>query len=136
MFRKNRLFILLCLPAFLLMMPERAGALQPRPQMPETTASSNVVSRAKLLTIKKIYVTLGEDFVFDIKFKVLEYTFVMVPKSGNAYIEKASGSDVTQTMYAKMQTAKPGDLIIISEVKVSDPDGKVQILDGKTMTVR
>ncbi|MGZ5242291.1 MAG: GldM family protein [Bacteroidia bacterium] len=98
----------------------------PEPQQDKSTlnlsefsGSNNRISRGKLKVYKKVQAGFGEDFAFDgLKLKVTSYVFAHVPKNGLAYVENVNGNQITPNIRQHLLQAKPGDMIILSQVTV------------------
>ena len=75
------------------------------------------------------------------KYKLIGYTFVYSPKykdtvnKVNAYFETVDGSLPTEGIREQLKKVKPGDLIIVTDVKFEDSYGKMIKLRGPAMTV-
>jgi hypothetical protein len=109
----------------------------PNPEVLFGTKSGGVISRGELLTVSQVNAGLGEGFAFEgLKYNVTGYTFAMSPKAGgNSYFENVSGNRITGSIRAKLQNARPGDMIVIAQVDVMGPGGK-KMLNGTNFTVR
>ncbi|MGZ5244975.1 MAG: type IX secretion system motor protein PorM/GldM [Bacteroidia bacterium] len=109
----------------------------PNPEVLFGTKSGGVISRGELLTVSMVNAGLGEGFAYEgLKFQVKGYTFAMSPKAGgNSYFENVSGNRITGSIRAKLQNARPGDMIVIAQVDVVGPSGK-KMLNGTNFTVR
>jgi hypothetical protein len=67
---------------------------------------------------------------------VVSYSFAYVPKNGVAYMENVKGSQIISTVKQKMLQAKPGDMIIISQVNVKGNGWDFnRMIDGPVLTV-
>jgi hypothetical protein len=55
---------------------------------------------------------------------VLGFTLVHSPASGVPFVEEMKGRGISPRLQARLKTAKPGDKIIISNVKISANGGQ------------
>lgn len=116
----------------------------PEPQQDKSTLNlsefnqaTNRISRGQLKVYKNVRAGFGEDFAFDgLKLKLTSYTFVYVPKTGNAFMENVKGSNITSSVKQRMLQAKPGDMIILSQVNVKGEGWNFnRIIEGPVLTV-
>jgi hypothetical protein len=103
----------------------------------EFSGTNNRISRGKLQVYKRVMAGFGEDFAFDgLKLKVTSYTFAYVPKNGQAYIENVKGNQITSNIRQHFLQAKPGDMIILSQVNVVGDGWKFnRIIEGPVLNV-
>ncbi|RYD69967.1 MAG: hypothetical protein EOP53_26245 [Sphingobacteriales bacterium] len=136
----NKLNLILPLLALIMF----CSFILPEPQKDKNTldlsklsTTNNRVSRGKLQVYKYVMAGFGEDFAFDgMKLKVASYTFAHVPKSGVAYMENVKGNQITSTMKQHLLQAKPGDMIILSQVNVKGIGWNFdRTIEGKILTV-
>ncbi len=64
------------------------------------------------------------DFVFQVPYQVVGFELVYVPAGGGSLVSDYSkGSSFTTLMQEIKKKAKPGDRIMLNDVKVRMPDG-------------
>lgn len=109
----------------------------PNPEVMFGTKTGGAVSRGELATVSFVTAGLGPGFAFDgLKYDVTGYTLYFVPKvGGQPYIETVVGNRVSQGAKAKFAQARPGDMIVITEVNATGPTGR-KVLNGPAMPVR
>jgi hypothetical protein len=96
--------------------------------------SGSTVSKAQLMVYSHVYAGYGPDFAFDIKLDVKSYDIIIIHKHGDAYFENVNGNKLTSTIYAHFTNIKPGDMIILSNVKVKGPSG-IMTVQGPSLRV-
>jgi hypothetical protein len=101
---------------------------QDRLNMPSNFEYGTTVPREYLMSRKKIRASLGEEFAFDgIKFTVVSYKFIFVPKNGNAVMIKANSERITQSMKSKIKSSKKGDMVLVENIRAEGPNGIVNL---------
>ena len=79
---------------------------------------------------------LGAGFAFEgLKYLVNGYTFAIAPKSGPAHFLPVTGNRITPECRNFLAQVHTGDFIIIANVTVTGPSGKL-VLSGPTLTVK
>jgi hypothetical protein len=108
----------------------------PHPEVLLGTRNGGGISRGELATASQINVGLGEGFAFEgLKYIVNSYTLAIAPKSGQTYIEPVQGNRISGNSRLRLSNVKPGDLIVIANVDVTGPAGRI-MLSGLTLTVK
>jgi gliding motility-associated protein GldM len=77
-----------------------------------------------------------EDFVFDIKYKVIRFSVTFInPRSDAVTIPNSGGSFAGQVKGA-LNSIKPGATVIFKDIIAEGPDGRQRNLDGITFTAK
>jgi len=77
-----------------------------------------------------------EDFVFDIKYKVIRFSVTFInPRSDAVTIPNSGGSFAGQVKGA-LNSIKPGATVIFKDIIAEGPDGRQKNLDGITFTAK
>ncbi len=92
------------------------------------------VTRGKLKSAGGVIPKL-DDFVFDLKFPVVSWVLSM-NINGVFVDKKARGPAITPAMKQLLAKAKPGGKVLIEQVKVKAPDGKIRKISGCVIKVR
>jgi hypothetical protein len=112
----------------------------PKPVVFFGTKSAGLISTEEIAAVSQLRVgsrfAYNQDFDFDkFRYTITSYEFVLSPVKGSAYFEKVLGSGITSGVRNKLNTAVPGDLIVISDLNALGPAGNV-IIPGSTLTVQ
>lgn len=95
----------------------------PKPEAKFGTVGSGPASGASLQAQNFILADM-QGFVFEgVQYRVTKYTFVFVPKRGDAVPMTVSGPQITGDIKNVLRRAKRGDKIIVADVVASGPDG-------------
>lgn len=81
------------------------------------------------------YASLGDDFDFAVKFEILSYDIVLVPKEGWAANGSNKGSKLAGEAKEIINRARPGDMVLFNNIRAKGPDGKVRSLNSITINV-
>ncbi len=93
-----------------------AGKVEGKIRTGELKASPGVIAQLK-------------DFYFQgVTFQVTSYDFVFIAKRQDPYLKSASGWQFTSDIQSKIQGSKPGDQVIIRNIKAKGPDGSTRSL--------
>ncbi|MCD0487721.1 gliding motility protein GldM [Pedobacter sp. MC2016-14] len=77
-----------------------------------------------------------EDFVFDIKYRVIRFSVTFInPRSDAVTIPNTGGSFGAQVKGA-LNSLKPGATVIFKDIVVEGPDGRSKVLDGITFSAK
>ncbi len=100
-----------------------AGKLEGKIKTGELRASPGPVAQLK-------------DFYFQgVKFAVTSYDFIFIAKRQDPFIKANSGMAWSADILAKLQIAKPGDQIIIRNIKAKGPDGSTRSLNSISLEI-
>jgi len=108
----------------------------PHPEVLFGTKTGGAISRGEIATVSMINCGLGAGFAFEgLKYLVNGYTFAIAPKSGPAHFLPVTGNRITPECRNFLAQVHTGDFIIIANVSVTGPSGKL-VLSGPTLTVK
>lgn len=119
---------------------KRFGEMQFRVKnVPDPTASFAGVQGSGTLPKTKLMAAAGvlakmENFEFDLKFTVIEFSISMNYK-GNLVEKKTKGNRVSAEMKNLLQAAKKGSKVFIEGIKAKGPDGSVRNLGAISIKV-
>ena len=100
-----------------------AGKTEGKIKTGELKASPGVIAQLK-------------DFYFQgVNFQVTSYDFIFIAKCQDPYIKSNSGMAWSGDILAKIQGAKPGDQIIIRNIKAKGPDGTTRSLSPISLEI-
>lgn len=100
-----------------------AGKVEGKIRTGELKASPGVIAQLK-------------DFYFQgVTFTVSSYDFIYIAKRQDPYIKSGSGWKFTPEVQSKIQSAKPGDQIIIRNIKAKGPDGSTRPLNPISLEI-
>lgn len=89
----------------------------PKPELLLGSKPAGPISRGELGVVSQIYAGYGEAFPYDLPITVTGFTFIHAKKAGGTPTQEVvSGNRVSPTMRAAFASARPGDVIVISEV--------------------
>jgi len=98
--------------------------------------SSGEVSSGQLKAAAFVFTAL-KDFAFEgIKFTPTSYKIVYQPKRGDAQLYQGSGQVITPQIKAAFNNARPGDRVILLDIKAQGPAGIVPIPTSLAIEVR
>lgn len=108
----------------------------PSPNAMLVGKSGGTISTGALKVANQVDVVL-DGFVFEgIRYKATEFKYIYKPKRGNTVSNKAAGNRIPGDLKNAMNLAKPGDILIIYEIKASSPGlGQVQLKSALSFTV-
>jgi len=106
-------------------MPFRIRTI-PKPIAKVMGKSSGTISKVALSNAPAVYAEL-EDFVFNLKFKITQFTVV---KQNGIYSKeiKTNGNKFSREQQDAIKTAKKGSRITIENIEAKGPDGRVRSL--------
>ena len=70
-----------------------------------------------------------KDFVFDLRYKVISYEIVYIPKNDQPVVSSTDKASFSNTMKNHVERAKAGDRYAFENIKVKGPDGELRNLD-------
>lgn len=77
-----------------------------------------------------------EDFVFDVKFKVLRFSTTFINPRSDAVTMQNSGAGFGAQIKGALNSLKPGATIIFKDIVCEGPDGRQKVLDGITFVAK
>ena len=99
--------------------------------------NGNTVTKGQLCAQNRVLATLGQDFAYNLQFKVLKYRFIYSPRHDNPEVINGSGDVLTSQMKNLMCRSKRGDRFIIEGITAKDTKyGMVKKVNSMTLTVR
>ena len=108
----------------------------PKPEAWFGTLESGTHPAAALLGQRYITAVLP-NFVFEnVKFNVVKYACMYVPRRGNAQIFAGSGPVINDQLKRAIQTAKTGDKVLVDEIMATGPGGISKRLTPIVITIR
>ncbi len=97
---------------------------------------SGSVSMGQLKAVNFVLTAL-KDFAFEgVKFTPISWNLVYAPKNGGARVEQGSGEQLTGGAKSILMNARPGDRIILMNIKAKGPAGPVPIPSSLVLEVR
>ncbi|MDZ4840336.1 MAG: gliding motility protein GldM [Bacteroidota bacterium] len=109
----------------------------PKPEILLGSKQPGPISRGELTIVSQVNAGYGESFAFEgLGINVTSFTFVHAKRAGGTpYFETVTGNRVTGGMRNAFQGAKPGDVIVISEVSTVSA-GASKKSNGGSWTVK
>lgn len=77
-----------------------------------------------------------EDFVFDVKFKVIRFSVTFINPRSDAVTLQNSGAGFSSQIKGALNSLKPGATIIFKDIVCEGPDGRQKVLDGITFLAK
>ncbi|HKG06960.1 MAG TPA: gliding motility protein GldM [Pedobacter sp.] len=77
-----------------------------------------------------------EDFVFDVKFKVIRFSATFINPRSDAVTMQNSGAGFSGQIKGALNSLKPGATIIFKDIVSEGPDGRQKVLDGITFIAK
>lgn len=77
-----------------------------------------------------------EDFVFDVKFKVLRFSATFINPRSDAVTMQNTGAGFGAQIKGALNSLKPGATIIFKDIVCEGPDGRQKVLDGITFSAK
>lgn len=85
---------------------------------------------ASLFRVQQGVAVLLENFDFNIKYKVLRYRLTIIRRGEMVCAEDNNGGTFNDAVKKFIQSVRPGDQIIIEEIKAAGPDERVLSLES------
>ena len=80
--------------------------------------------------------TLLDDFVFDVKYRVLRFSATFINPRSDAVSISNSGSSFNNQIKGAMNSIRPGATVIFKDIVCEGPDGRQKVLDNITFITR
>ena len=110
---------------------------EPSPMLGGIRNDSRAKSKADICAQDVVLATLGEDFAYDLPFRVTSFRFIYAPRRGNAVRMPTSGNRLTPAMKRLTCNANQGDQFIIESIKAKDVKyGIIRNVPPMTITIR
>ncbi len=77
-----------------------------------------------------------EDFVFDIKYRVLRFSTTFINPRSDAVTIQNSGGSFSGQIKGALNSIKPGATVIFKDIVAEGPDGRQKVLNGITFIAR
>ncbi|PYF70642.1 gliding motility-associated protein GldM [Pedobacter nutrimenti] len=77
-----------------------------------------------------------DDFVFDVKYRVIRFSTTFINPRSDAVTLQASGAGFSTQIKGALNSIKPGATVIFKDIVCEGPDGRQKVLDGITFTAR
>ena len=77
-----------------------------------------------------------DDFVFDIKYKVIRFSATLINPRSDAVTIQNSGASFSGQIKGALGSLKPGATVIFKDIIAEGPDGRQRNLDGITFTAK
>jgi gliding motility-associated protein GldM len=77
-----------------------------------------------------------EDFVFDIKYRVLRFSTTFINPRSDAVTVQNSGGSFSGQIKGALNSIKPGATVIFKDIVAEGPDGRQKVLNGITFIAR
>lgn len=108
---------------------------KPMPQLGSIEQSGSV-SMGQLKS-SNFVLTVLKDFAFEgVKFTPISWNLVYAPKNGGARVESGNGETLSAGAKSVLMNARPGDRIILMNIKAKGPAGAVPIPASLVLEVR
>jgi gliding motility-associated protein GldM len=78
------------------------------------------VSRAELCAQNSLLATLGDDFAYNLPFRVTSFRFIYIPKRGDFKSAEGTGNTLTPLMKSAMCGAQSGDRFLIENITATN----------------
>ncbi len=110
----------------------------PKPTAYLGSKASGEISKGELKTVRYVLARMGRGFAFEgIKFRVTKYKLIYQPRRGAAQFFNVQGPTIPPRAQALFQSAKRGDMIIVTNIYArSKGIGEVRLDNGVTLTVK
>lgn len=98
--------------------------------------SNGTYSPAQLKSAAFVYAAL-KDFPFEgIKYTPVSYKIIYVPKRGDASLFTGNGQAITPQIKAAFNNARPGDKVILTDIRAQGPVGLVPLPTSLTIDIQ
>lgn len=98
--------------------------------------ASGAVTTSQLRSVAFIYAAL-KDFAFEgVSYTPTSYSIVFAPKRGDARVFQGNGPTVPNDAKAAFNTARPGDRVILTNIKAQGPAGQVIVPTSLAVEVK
>ncbi len=77
-----------------------------------------------------------EDFVFDVKFKVIRYAVTFINPKSDPLTVQNSGAGFSAQVKGALNSLKPNATVIFKDIVCEGPDGRSKVLDGITFVAK
>ncbi|MHA4893391.1 type IX secretion system motor protein PorM/GldM [Pedobacter sp. PWIIR3] len=77
-----------------------------------------------------------EDFVFDVKFKVIRFSVTFINPRSDAVTLQNSGAGFSSQIKGALNSLKPNATVIFKDIVCEGPDGRQKVLDGITFLAK
>ncbi len=94
----------------------------PSLQIGGITNFSRGLRRAELIPQNAMYANLGMDFAYDMRWRVLSYKVIYIPRNRPAVWKQVTGSAIPSDVKQWFRSAQPGDRFSIESVKAQDTE--------------
>ena len=109
----------------------------PGVQIGSIQSSNTSATKSQLCAQSSVLAYLGSDFAYDLRWNVVQYTFIYSPKRGQAEVIPVTGNQLTPQVKNIICNAKAGDKVIIEQAKARDSQyGILRNLNPIIITVR
>ncbi|MGY0039975.1 GldM family protein [Pedobacter sp. NJ-S-72] len=88
------------------------------------------------LSRSNVIETQLDDFVFDIKYKVVRFNATFINPRSDAVNIPNSGGSFSGQIKGALNSIKPGATVIFKDIIAEGPDGRQKNLDGITFTAK
>ena len=92
----------------------------PRPQWGGIANDGRAVNHVQASAQTHLLASLGEDFAYDMNWKVTSYRYILVRKNGPLVDERVNGSAIPSSLKQLLRSAKRGDILLIQDIKGRD----------------
>ena len=92
------------------------------------------ITLKQLLAIDRVHADI-HDFLFDVQFKVVEFTVNVSRDDGLIVIEKSASNLVTEQQKKLFKTMNSGQKVLFEDIKAMSPDGSVRDLNDIVLKV-
>lgn len=94
------------------------------------------ISNGEIKAAPGVNATLQDFYFQGVTFTVTSYDVIYIPKRQDPYIKSNGGWQFNQEVKAKLATAKPGDQLIMKNIKAKGPDGTTRSLSPVALTIK
>jgi gliding motility-associated protein GldM len=77
-----------------------------------------------------------EDFVFDVKFRVIRFAATFINPKADAVTITCNGAGFNNQIRGALNSLKPGATVIFKDIVCEGPDGRQKVLDGITFIAK
>lgn len=77
-----------------------------------------------------------DDFVFDVKYRVIRFSATFINPRSDAVTISCSGAGFNSQIKGALNSIKPGATVIFKDIVCEGPDGRQKVLDGITFITR
>lgn len=107
----------------------------PTPYWSGESDKSNTITKSQVRDFAPVVAKMGDDFMFDIKTRVRGFKLTIF-SNGVPWVGTSTNNRLTTEMEQKLNKVQVGSVILIEEMSVKMPNGKIEDLSKITLRVK